>query len=91
MSKADELVLCKYIENPGTFKPTMDFLTKKMDSFSWQRRADCETNTFYKQVIPYVMLYDVVKDSFLAYYRKTGDGRLIGSTLYYTSNYIKKY
>lgn len=78
MSKSDELVLCKYVGDQK-FKPDMKFLHDNDINFSWMRRGDCETDPRYKQVIPYVIYYDIAKDAYLSYYRKAGDGRLLGS------------
>ena len=78
MSKADEQVLCKWVTDPEYFIPSMKML-QNGENYSWQKRIDCETDEQYKQLIPYVVLYDIKKDVYLGYYRKAGDARLLGS------------
>lgn len=73
----NELVLCVAPEGQH-FNPLKSDVMYNQERFSWQPRGTCETDPTYKQVIPYVVYYDLALDSYLVYQRKLGDSRLTG-------------
>lgn len=73
-----EKVLCIYTPEESRFKPSHQILRMNDNSFVWIERELCESDPLFKQIIPYVIIYDTTNDKFLAYRRKTGDKRLQG-------------